>query len=626
MAAALSSFVLLAPAAHADPGDLVADGCFRDIENTGAGCTAVQGLDRAYGASVSPDGRQVFIASAEDDSLTVFNRDASSGALSYVSCLRDATRAALGCTSVDGLDGARGVVTSSDGRSVYVAAADGDALAVFNRNPETGSVAYGGCFRDVESLVAGCADVPAGLHDAMHVTVTADGGFVYVAAALDDAITTFKRDTATGGLTWQGCVRDTANPATGCTKAPALTGPRSVEVSPDGRTLVVAAKYADAVTVFDRDVTSGGLTFRSCVRDTELAANGCTSGQGLDNPHGVSFSPDGTSIYIPNEIDDSVATFTRDAAGAVTYTGCLRDSALAANGCTSAEGLDGARQIDVSADGTSVYVAAADDDAVTLFDRNPSTGALTWDSCTRDADRAAASCALHQGLDGARGVAVSDDGRSVYIGAELDDSAVAFDREQPPAPDTTAPTVAWAAPASGATVSGTLSEAAGTCLVDAADDRALARVEFLVDGQPLAPDASAPYGCQWDTRTATNGAHTLTAIAIDAAGNRAEATRTVSVDNTVPNAAPTVTLTSPANGSTFKNTLNFAAAASDDGGVTRVEFLVDGALAAVDSTAPYAVTWSVPKKMDFTVHTITARAYDAQGLTASSSVRATRAR
>ncbi len=96
------------------------------------------------------------------------------------------------------------------------------------------------------------------------------------------------------------------------------------------------------------------------------------------------------------------------------------------------------------------------------------------------------------------------------------------------APDTTAPTVSLSAPAAGATLSGTVAVSAG-----AADAVGVTGVQFRLDGAPLgAEDTSAPYSVSWNTTGAANGAHTLTAVARDAAGNSAtSAAVDVSVQN-----------------------------------------------------------------------------------------------
>ena len=98
-------------------------------------------------------------------------------------------------------------------------------------------------------------------------------------------------------------------------------------------------------------------------------------------------------------------------------------------------------------------------------------------------------------------------------------------------PDTTPPTVAITAPVEASTVSGTVQVAA-----DAADAVGVAGVQFRVDGNALgAEDTSAPYAVSWTTGSVANGAHTLTAVARDAAGN----TRTsVAVGITVGNTGP----------------------------------------------------------------------------------------
>jgi 6-phosphogluconolactonase (cycloisomerase 2 family) len=395
----------------------------------------VQGLDRAYGVAVGPDGSQAYVASALDDTLTIFTRDVRTGALTWRACLRDARFPAGGCTSVAGLDGARGVAVSADGASIFVAARDGDALAVLRRDRVSGAVTWVGCFRDVESPETGCAKVQ-GLAGATDVAISADGRSVYAASALDDAVVGFARDPATGALAWQGCVRTVSNTEAGCAHAVGLNGPRAADVSADGRSVYVASRDGDSVVVFHRDTSSGAITWAGCFRDVENSAAGCLPAQGLDNPHGVAQSADGRSVYFSAETDDAIARFARDpASGTLTYAGCVRDvgSAIGGGGCLEAEGLDGSRQVEVSNDGSSVYVAAADDDAIVVFDRDTATGALAWDSCVRDVGRASGGCAIAQGLDGARGVDTSPDGSSLYVAAENDDAVGVFDRETVPA-------------------------------------------------------------------------------------------------------------------------------------------------------------------------------------------------
>ena len=74
--------------------------------------------------------------------------------------------------------------------------------------------------------------------------------------------------------------------------------------------------------------------------------------------------------------------------------------------------------------------------------------------------------------------------------------------------------------------------------------------------------------------------------------------------------APTVSIGSPADGATVSGTVAVTATASDNVGVTRVEVLVDGALAGSDATAPYAVAIDSTARANG-AHTLSARAFDA---------------
>ncbi|WP_332310583.1 glycosyl hydrolase family 18 protein [Lysobacter soli] len=85
------------------------------------------------------------------------------------------------------------------------------------------------------------------------------------------------------------------------------------------------------------------------------------------------------------------------------------------------------------------------------------------------------------------------------------------------------------------------------------------------------------------------------------------------------NQAPTVTLTSPANGATYNagSSIAVTANASDsDGTVASVEFFRGSVSLGVDTSAPYAVTWSNATAGS---HSFTAKATDNQGATTTSS-------
>src|SRR5262249_11665476 len=89
---------------------------------------------------------------------------------------------------------------------------------------------------------------------------------------------------------------------------------------------------------------------------------------------------------------------------------------------------------------------------------------------------------------------------------------------------------------------------------------------------------------------------------------------TVTPDST----SPTVTLTSPSNGSSVSGTVTMSANAADNVGVAGVQFMVDGVnWGTEDPTAPYSVSWNTSAVANGT-HTLTARARDAAGNQTSS--------
>jgi hypothetical protein len=80
---------------------------------------------------------------------------------------------------------------------------------------------------------------------------------------------------------------------------------------------------------------------------------------------------------------------------------------------------------------------------------------------------------------------------------------------------------------------------------------------------------------------------------------------------TIVNPAPTVSITDPVDNQVVSGNVNIAATASDDQGVTKVEFRVDGVLKSSDTTAPYTYNWSTSAG-DTGTHTISAKAVDTQ--------------
>ncbi len=170
--------------------------------------------------------------------------------------------------------------------------------------------------------------------------------------------------------------------------------------------------------------------------------------------------------------------------------------------------------------------------------------------------------------------------------------------------ETVPPAVAITAPADGATVANTV-----TVTADATDNAAVARVELHVDGVLRATDTAAPYSFSWNTTSLANGPHVLTAKAFDTVGNFAtSAAVNVTVDNDqVP---PTVTITAPAEGAVVANTVTLQASASDNVGVTRVDFYAGIMLLGSDTTAPYSYAWNTHGYADGS-YTLRAQAWDA---------------
>lgn len=153
-----------------------------------------------------------------------------------------------------------------------------------------------------------------------------------------------------------------------------------------------------------------------------------------------------------------------------------------------------------------------------------------------------------------------------------------------------------------------------TVSVDATDtDGSVTAVEFFAAGTSLSTDTTAPYTASWTAGGL--GDVQLKAVATDNEGNVGQASVLVSVTDE----ALVASLTSPSSGSTVMLGNNVALAATSstfDGTISKIDFMINGAVIATDTSAPYTASWTPGSTGQYA---ITAKATNSAGLSANSS-------
>lgn len=414
--------------------DLTPQGCIKDTGST-AGCgQSTGGLEGAKSVAVSPDGKSVYVAAAWAPALVRFDRDPATGALTPQGCVTDTIVEDLDCAQQTyGLSGAESVTVSPDGESVYVAGTVENAVVRLDRDTATGALTPAGCVQDNDEYLVACAQTADGLSQVRSVAVSPDGKSVYAASNEDDAVVVFGRSTAggeVGALTPQGCVDDEAPEGRDdCEQSThGLDGAAAVTVSPDGKSAYAVSENDNAVVRFDRNTSTGVLAPQGCVDDGSEGPDTCgASAAGLQGAKSLVASPDGSSLYVGSLYSDAIARFARNAStGALTSQGCVEAYGGACG--QKIPGLFGPESLAISPDGGGLYAAAIISTVVGL-DRDASTGALAFSGCVTEPDEPLDGCeTTAEGLDGAYGVAVSPEGNSVYAVSVFDNAIVRFGR------------------------------------------------------------------------------------------------------------------------------------------------------------------------------------------------------
>lgn len=436
VASPASAFAASTPQRHKQPvprsGTLSqlpgARGCLVDRSAHSAGCgtaRALKGPGPFMGSraiAVSPDGKNVYVASSKSDAIAIFRRDARTGTLSQQPGMGGCIAAGGGgCATAVGLDGPNSVAVSPDGRNVYATSRASNTVSVFHRNQSTGALSQlpgaAGCLSGLPVPVCSSGRALVGPDV---VIVSPDGKNVYVGSFFGNAVAVFDRDRAGGALTQPGdstgCI---AEAIAGCTTGLALGAPEGMAISADGANVYVATALSNAVAVLARDRSTGTLTQAingsGCIVNSALT--GCTTGVQLSGANAVAFNRGG-DVYVTSLFSNSVTSFGRSPSGGLTQKkgtlGCL--VYLRATGCSFGRALVAPEGLAISPDGANVYAAAFKTGAIDVLERGKKSGTVNQmpgrAGCL--APRSVPGCTRARALRGVSSIALSPDGRYLY--------------------------------------------------------------------------------------------------------------------------------------------------------------------------------------------------------------------
>jgi len=148
----------------------------------------------------------------------------------------------------------------------------------------------------------------------------------------------------------------------------------------------------------------------------------------------------GTFAYVNSFGNDAIVQLSRGAStGALTQVGCIGTSSSPAGLCSTsnATGIDGPLGVALSPDGFNLYASGAADNAEAAFSVDPTTGVLTQLASPNDCITSNSSgCGVNDatGLAGPRRLAVSPDGKNVYVANQGDGGLAELSRTLAPPP------------------------------------------------------------------------------------------------------------------------------------------------------------------------------------------------
>jgi DNA-binding beta-propeller fold protein YncE len=397
------------------------------------GVGGVDGLAGAAGLAVSPDGAHVYVTGRADNAVTLFARAAGGGELTMVEAYTPEDFTNTQHATFVGLGGAADVLISADGEHVYVAAETDDAVSVFARDPVDGRLTL------IEVEINGVNDLTdtgPEVHGIDGATALASSPqdplieHLYVAGYADHSVAVFKRisdpvDPAFGSLSFvESETNGVDDPADLGGTVVGLQSPTDIVVSPDGEHVYVTGQGADAVVLFDRDATgtpplnqpTGKLSFMEHEQD------GASGVDGIAGAAALALTADGTNLYVAGFNDNAIAVFERIGDDLSADFGRLDPIGEVRNGVNGVDGLVGASGVAVSADDGYVYGTGYLSSGLAVFERG-TAGALTFLEVKADGVGGV------DGLFGANAIAVASDDGNVYATGTQDNAVAVFARD-----------------------------------------------------------------------------------------------------------------------------------------------------------------------------------------------------
>ncbi|WP_177428228.1 beta-propeller fold lactonase family protein [Candidatus Venteria ishoeyi] len=318
-----------------------AQGSLTFQESHAEGIATVSGMNGPNHVLLSPDGKQVYVASLLGSAIAQFNRDTSTGSLSFIEAVTDGVRGANGLTAPNHL------AMDSNGLHLYVTSSVG--LSSFSRDSSSGALSF-------ISLQQNGTGGVANLSGANSAVVSGDGKQVYAIALADNAIVTFNRNTTSGDLSFVG------SHVNGVAGIDGLGGAYDLDISNDGTYLFATGSSDNALVVFQRNVADGSLTY------LETHYNGIAGVTGLLSPRAITSSTDNQKVYVGGNSSNALVMF--DVLGSASTTGHLSFIEAQVNGINGVQGIAGISDIQLTADNSQLYTSAIISQAVALFSAN----------------------------------------------------------------------------------------------------------------------------------------------------------------------------------------------------------------------------------------------------------------